>query len=515
MSLTRDLTRLIATKPVAGDDLAAAAAFVLDTLANALAARAIRRKAKSCAIGTPAARPIPDRRAFLFGALAHILEMDDLHRESVTHPGCVVIPAAWAVAVQQGSSGQRFLARRARRLRSGLPHRQRRRPRALRGLAQHVDLRALWRRNGCRHVARAARGADRLGVGQRRHASGGLVAVPRGRRHEQAFTRRARRRGGRARRGARGARLHRPGADSGRPQRILRRRLPRRYAGACARSTRRAMAAQAHVDQALAVVPPHARDRRRGARAARSRRGRLHRRGPNRNLSSRARALRPAGADVGIRGEVLAAALRRCSAHRRRVDVALVRRRGARSARGARGAHDGRRCAALCCRLSRTLGRASHATHDGRRDVCRRSRRVQRRPREPGHAEGAARQGGDAAAARRVRERARRELDRCRARAAGRRSCCPDFAGPHELTAQPDDAELDAAGRRCGGAWRSTDANAHSYNDVAGSLLFRRSYRAARRADENGPARCRRRVIAREPSDAGLSEPRLERAIGP
>ncbi|HUQ53007.1 MAG TPA: MmgE/PrpD family protein, partial [Gammaproteobacteria bacterium] len=49
------------------------------------------------------------RRAFLFGALAHILEMDDLHRESVTHPGCAVVPAAWAIAVQQGSGGHDFL----------------------------------------------------------------------------------------------------------------------------------------------------------------------------------------------------------------------------------------------------------------------------------------------------------------------------------------------------------------------------------------------------------------------
>jgi 2-methylcitrate dehydratase PrpD len=108
MSLTRSLTRLIATKPVADDDLAAAAAFTLDTLANALAAR-----------HSPQGQILRDwygrrpsdtgRRAFLFGALAHILEMDDLHRESVTHPGCAVIPAAWAVAVQQGSSAQDFL----------------------------------------------------------------------------------------------------------------------------------------------------------------------------------------------------------------------------------------------------------------------------------------------------------------------------------------------------------------------------------------------------------------------
>jgi 2-methylcitrate dehydratase PrpD len=107
MSLTRNLTRLIETKPVAGDDLAAAAAFVLDTLANALAAR--HSPQGQILRDWHARRPSDGRRAFLFGALAHILEMDDLHRESVTHPGCVVVPAAWAVAVQQGSSGQDFL----------------------------------------------------------------------------------------------------------------------------------------------------------------------------------------------------------------------------------------------------------------------------------------------------------------------------------------------------------------------------------------------------------------------
>jgi 2-methylcitrate dehydratase PrpD len=108
MSLTRSLAHHIETKPVTDGDLAAAALFVLDTLANALAAR-----------HSPQGQILRDwygrrpsdtgRRAFLFGALAHILEMDDLHRESVTHPGCVVVPAAWAVAAQQGSEGRDFL----------------------------------------------------------------------------------------------------------------------------------------------------------------------------------------------------------------------------------------------------------------------------------------------------------------------------------------------------------------------------------------------------------------------
>ena len=45
-------------------------------------------------------------RAFFLGGLAHILEMDDLHRDSVTHPGSVLIPAAWAFAEARATKGQ-------------------------------------------------------------------------------------------------------------------------------------------------------------------------------------------------------------------------------------------------------------------------------------------------------------------------------------------------------------------------------------------------------------------------
>lgn len=108
MSLTRHLTRLVQAKPASDADFLAAALFVLDALTNALAARY-----------TPQGEILRDwyahrsadagRRAFLFGALVHVLEMDDLHRESVTHPGCVVIPAAWSVAAERGSDGHDFL----------------------------------------------------------------------------------------------------------------------------------------------------------------------------------------------------------------------------------------------------------------------------------------------------------------------------------------------------------------------------------------------------------------------
>lgn len=48
--------------------------------------------------------------SLLFNAsLGNILEMDDVHRCSVLHPGPVVIPAALAVAVRRGASGEAFL----------------------------------------------------------------------------------------------------------------------------------------------------------------------------------------------------------------------------------------------------------------------------------------------------------------------------------------------------------------------------------------------------------------------
>jgi 2-methylcitrate dehydratase PrpD len=44
------------------------------------------------------------------GALSHIVEMDDLHRASIVHPGAAVIPAALAVAEWQRTSGLGFLS---------------------------------------------------------------------------------------------------------------------------------------------------------------------------------------------------------------------------------------------------------------------------------------------------------------------------------------------------------------------------------------------------------------------
>ena len=107
-SLTGHLIDLIRSKPVQDDDLIAASRLVLDTVA--------------CLIGGQTSAPgrillewfeevgrDSGRDAFLASGLAHILEIDDLHNDSVTHPGCVVIPLAWHLADREASSGREFL----------------------------------------------------------------------------------------------------------------------------------------------------------------------------------------------------------------------------------------------------------------------------------------------------------------------------------------------------------------------------------------------------------------------
>ena len=108
-TLTQQLTELITDKPVVATDLEQAALLTLDAMANALGARMtepgaiLLRWADETTIADAA------RRAFLLGSLTHILETDDLHRTSVVHPGCVVVPAAWAVAAREGIRGHAML----------------------------------------------------------------------------------------------------------------------------------------------------------------------------------------------------------------------------------------------------------------------------------------------------------------------------------------------------------------------------------------------------------------------
>ena len=108
MSLTRELVDLIRGKAYSEADLQHAALFVLDAAANAVAGR----NSVPGRILLDWAREQgddPGRQALLIGGLTHILEVDDLHRASVVHPGCVVVPASLALAKRQNASGADML----------------------------------------------------------------------------------------------------------------------------------------------------------------------------------------------------------------------------------------------------------------------------------------------------------------------------------------------------------------------------------------------------------------------
>ena len=108
MSLTLELIQLIRNRPIASGDLDTASMFVLDALASAYAGSAtgvgniLREWARGSELDLK-------RRALLVGALTHITETDDLHRASVTHPGCVVVPVALALGERLGASGEKTL----------------------------------------------------------------------------------------------------------------------------------------------------------------------------------------------------------------------------------------------------------------------------------------------------------------------------------------------------------------------------------------------------------------------
>lgn len=113
-SLTASLAALIAAKPLGPEDYRAAALFTLDALANAVAGR--KTVAGAILLDWANAEPLTTgREAMLLGGLTHILEVDDLHRASVVHPGCVVVPAAYALARRKNQKspsvrGHAFLA---------------------------------------------------------------------------------------------------------------------------------------------------------------------------------------------------------------------------------------------------------------------------------------------------------------------------------------------------------------------------------------------------------------------
>ena len=109
MSLTQELIALIRAKPVTDQDLEKAAMFTLDALACAYAGN-------NTAVGEILHRWVAQgdmdsrRKALSMAALTHITETDDLHRASVTHPGCIVVPAVLSLGEKLGSSNRQMLS---------------------------------------------------------------------------------------------------------------------------------------------------------------------------------------------------------------------------------------------------------------------------------------------------------------------------------------------------------------------------------------------------------------------
>ena len=107
-SLTAGLVDLIRTKPVTKADLEFMALITLDGIANMLAGRRTEPGEILCRWGEGRAGDA-GRLALVMGGCMHILEVDDLHRGSVSHPGAAVIPAVLALAEKTGATGEDFL----------------------------------------------------------------------------------------------------------------------------------------------------------------------------------------------------------------------------------------------------------------------------------------------------------------------------------------------------------------------------------------------------------------------
>lgn len=107
-TLAQGLIRLIRTRPVGREDLEKTALYVLDAMANALAGRNSEPGRKLLEWGR-GRQGDAGRRAFVMGGLTHILEVDDLHRASVVHTGCVTVPAALALASFRAVPGETLL----------------------------------------------------------------------------------------------------------------------------------------------------------------------------------------------------------------------------------------------------------------------------------------------------------------------------------------------------------------------------------------------------------------------
>ncbi len=103
-TLSRSLARLIRNLPSDDANLAQAERFVRDWLGSMVAGRSTAPG--TALLGYGRHLQDPESRVFLAAALSHITETDDLHRTSITHPGCVVIPTCLVLGRTIGAAGR-------------------------------------------------------------------------------------------------------------------------------------------------------------------------------------------------------------------------------------------------------------------------------------------------------------------------------------------------------------------------------------------------------------------------
>lgn len=108
-SLSRRLARLIRARPVGPGDLERAESFVRDWMGSYVAGwNTDAGRILAGARGGDVASGL-EGDVFLAAALSHIAETDDLHRSSVTHPGCVVVPVSLLLGSRRELPGDRVL----------------------------------------------------------------------------------------------------------------------------------------------------------------------------------------------------------------------------------------------------------------------------------------------------------------------------------------------------------------------------------------------------------------------
>jgi 2-methylcitrate dehydratase PrpD len=115
-TLLEELVKILG-QAVSSDDLERAILHVLDWTGCAVAGAASPQAAilqKRASGGTchviTGHKAEASEAALINGALGNVLEMDDVHREAILHPGPVVIPAALAAAETVNASTDEFLA---------------------------------------------------------------------------------------------------------------------------------------------------------------------------------------------------------------------------------------------------------------------------------------------------------------------------------------------------------------------------------------------------------------------